>query len=59
MKKLFASIKKLFAVLFFTDDPARGAVFALTLLTLGNFLWISFFFMAMLATERASPSLRL
>ncbi len=50
MKKLFASIKKLFAVLFFTDDPARGAVFALTLLTIGVFLWFSFCCLAALAT---------
>ena len=50
MKKLFASIKKLFAVLFFTDDPARGAVFALTLLTIGGFLWFSLCCLAALAT---------
>ena len=49
MKKLFASIKKLFAVLFFTDDPARGAVFALTLLTIGGFLWFSLCCLAALA----------
>ena len=47
-------MKKLFAALFFTDDPIRGAVFALTLLTLGNFLWLSLFFVAMLATGRIS-----
>ena len=36
-------MRKLFAALFFTADRARGAVFALTLLTIGLFLWLSLY----------------
>ena len=34
-------MKKTFAELFFTSDRARGAVFAATMLVIGNFLWFS------------------
>ena len=41
-------MKKLLSKFFFASDCARGAAFATTLLTIGNYLWLSFFLMASL-----------
>ena len=38
-------MKKLLSKLFFVSDGAKGMLFALTLVTLGNYLWFSFFMM--------------
>ena len=35
-------MKKLFPKVFFVSDCAKGMLFALTLFTLGNYLWVSF-----------------
>ena len=51
-------MRKLIAKVFFTDDCARGAMFSLTLLTIGNLLWALFLHMAMLAQGRWSWELR-
>ena len=41
-------MKKLLSKVFFASDCARGAAFAMTLFTVGNYLWLSFFLMALL-----------
>ncbi len=55
-------MKKLFSKMFFASDCARGAAFALTLVTVGNYLWFSFFPLLVLAldnTRRLFPWLLL
>ena len=41
-------MKKLLSKVFFASDCARDALFAMTLLTVGNYLWLSFFLMVLL-----------
>lgn len=38
-------MKKLLSKVFFASDGAKGMLFALTLVTFGNYLWLSFFMM--------------
>ena len=51
-------MKKWLGKVFFTSDCARGALFSLTLLTLGNCLWFTFLYMAALALGRSYVVLR-
>ena len=51
-------MKKWLGKVFFTSDCARGALFSLTLLTLGNYLWLTFLYMAALALGRSYMVLR-
>ena len=41
-------MNKLFSKIFFVSECARGTALAMTLLTVGNYLWLSFFLMASL-----------
>ena len=49
-------MKKLLSKLFFVSDGARGMLFALTLVTLGNYLWFSFFMMLSLCLGQIYPA---
>ena len=48
-------MKKLFARMFFTDNCAKGALFFLTVLTIGIFLWFSCFFIIAMALGTLPP----
>ena len=43
-------MKNLFSKLFFVSDCAKGMLFALMLVTVGNYLWVSFCYLAALRT---------
>jgi len=49
-------MKKLLSKLFFVSDSAKGMLFALTLVTVGNYLWFSFFMMLSLCLGRIFPA---
>ena len=48
-------MKKLLSKLFFVSDCAKGMLFALTLVTVGNYLWFSFCHLLALGIGEASP----
>lgn len=48
-------MKKLLSKVFFVSDCARGAAFALTLLTLGNYLWFSLYHLLTLWNGKLYP----
>ena len=49
------AMKKLLARMFFTDNCAKGALFFLTVLTIGIFLWFSCFFIIAMALGTLPP----
>ena len=53
--KGISKMKKLLSKMFFLSNSARGMLFALTLATVGNYLWFSFFHLSALWAGTITP----